>query len=40
MEKKLFWKTMKPLLTDKTIEDERIAVVENIRVVSDEKESI
>lgn len=40
MEKKLFWKTMKPLFTDETIEDERIAVVENIRVVSDEKESI
>lgn len=40
MEKKLFWKTMKPSFTDKTIEDERIAIVEDIRVVSDEKESI
>lgn len=40
MEKKLFWETMKPFFTDKTIEDERIAAVEDIRVVSDEKESI
>ena len=31
---------MKPFFTDKTIEDERIAVVEDIRVVSDEKESM
>ena len=35
-ENKLFWKTLKPSLTVKTLKDERITLVENNRVVSDE----
>ena len=37
-ENKLFWKTVKPSLTLKTLKDERIASVENNRVDSDESE--
>ena len=35
-ENKLFWKTVKPSFTDKTLKEERIALVENNKVVSDE----
>ena len=34
---KQFWKTVKPCLTDKTLKDERKTLIENERVVSDEK---
>ena len=33
---KLFWKTVKLSFTEKTLEDERITLVENNKVVSDE----
>ena len=35
-ESKLFWKTVKPSFTEKTLKDERITLVENNKVVSDE----
>ena len=35
MENKLFWKTVKPLFTEKTLKDERIPLIDNSRVVSD-----
>ena len=38
-ENKLFWKTVKPF-TDKTLKDERITLVENNKVVSDERELV
>ena len=38
-ENKLFWKTVKPCSTDKTLKDERITLVEN-KVVSDESELV
>ena len=38
-ENKLFWKTVKPF-TDKTLKDERITLVENNKVVSDESELV
>ena len=34
---KQFWKTVKPCLTDKTLKGERITLIENKKVVSDEK---
>ena len=34
---KQFWKTVKPCLTDKTWKGERITLIENKKVVSDEK---
>ena len=37
-EKKLFWKTVKPYFTDKTLKDERITLVKDNKVVSDEIE--
>ena len=39
-ENKLFWKTVKPSLTLKTLKAERIAPVENNRVDSDESELV
>ena len=39
-ENKLFWKTVKPSFTDKTLKDERITLVENNKVVSDESEFV
>ena len=35
-----FWKTVKPCLTDKTLKDERITLIENKEVVSDERELV
>ena len=35
-ENKLFWKTVKPSFTNKTLKDERITLVENNEFVSDE----
>ena len=37
---KQFWKTVKPCLTDKTLKDERITLIENEKVVSDERELV
>ena len=37
-ENKLFWKTVKPSFTDKTLKDERITLVEINKVVSDKSE--
>ena len=37
---KQFWKTVKPCLTDKTLKDERITLIDNEKVVSDEKELV
>ena len=37
-ENKLFWKTVKPSFTGKTLKDERTTLLENKRVVSDESE--
>ena len=37
---KLFWKTVKPSFTDKTLKDERITLVENNKVVSDESKLV
>ena len=39
-ENKLFWKTVKPTFTDKTLKDERITLVENNKVVSDESKLV
>ena len=39
-ENKLFWKTVKPSFTDKTLTDERIILVENNKVVSDESKLV
>ena len=39
-ENKLFWKTAKASFTDKTWKDERITLVENSKVVSDESELV
>ena len=39
-ENKLFWKTVKPSFTDKTLKDERITLVENNKVVSDESKFV
>ena len=39
-ENKLFWKTAKPSFTDKTLEDEKITLVENNEVVSDESKLV
>ena len=39
-ENKLFWKTLKPSYTDKTLKDERITIVQNNKVVSDESELV
>ena len=39
-ENKLFWKTVKPSFTDKTLKDERITIVQNNKVVSDESELV
>ena len=33
---KLFWKTVKPSFTDKTLKDERITLVEKNEVISDD----
>ena len=37
---KLFWKTVKPSFAGKTLKDERITLVENNKVVSDESELV
>ena len=37
---KRFWKTVKPPFTDKNLKDERITLVENNKVVSDESELV
>ena len=37
---KQFWKTVKPCLTDKTLKDERITLIENEKVISDERELV
>ena len=37
---KQFWKTVKPCLTNKTLKDEKIALIENEKVVSDETELV
>ena len=37
---KLFWKAVKPSFTDKTLRDERITLVENNKVVSDESKLV
>ena len=39
-ENKLFWKTVKLSFTDKILKDERITLVENNKVVSDESELV
>ena len=39
-ESKPFWKTVKPSFTDKTLKDERITLVENNKVVSDESKLV
>ena len=39
-ENKQFWKTVKPCLTDKTLKGERITLIENEKVVSDERELV
>ena len=39
-ENKLFWKTVKPSFTDKTLKDGRITLVENNKVVSDESKLV
>ena len=39
-ENKHFWKTVKPCLTDKTLKGERITLIENEKVVSDERELV
>ena len=39
-ENKLFWKNAKPSYTDKTLKDERITLVENNKVVSDESKLV
>ena len=39
-ENKLFWKTVTPSFTDKTLKDERITLVENNKVISDESELV
>ena len=33
---KLFWKTLKPNVTDKTLKDERITLVEDGKIISEE----
>ena len=37
IDNKQFWKTLKPRLTDKTLRDDKITLIENEKVVSDEK---
>ena len=37
---KQFWKTVKPCLTEKTLKGERITLIENEKVVSDEGELV
>ena len=37
---KLFWKTVKSSFTEKTLKDERITLVENNKVISDESELV
>ena len=39
-ENKLFWKTVKPCFTDKTLKVERITLVENNKVVSDQSKLV
>ena len=39
-QKGVFWKTVKPSFTDKTLKDERITLVENNKVVSDESKLV
>ena len=39
-ENKQFWKTVKPCLTVKTLKGERITLIENKKVVSDERELV
>ena len=34
---KQFWKTVKPCLTDKTLKDERIMLIENEKVLPDKR---
>ena len=36
----IFWKTVKPSFTDRTLKDERITLVENNKVVSDESKLV
>ena len=40
IDNKQFWKTVKPWLTDKTLRDDKITLIENEKVVSDEKELV
>ena len=37
---KQFWKTVKPCLTEKTLKGERVTLIENEKVVSDEGELV
>ena len=37
---KQFWKKVKPCLTDKTLKDERITLIENDKKVLDERELV
>ena len=37
---KQFWKTVKPCLTDKTLKDERITLIENDKLVSEKRELV
>ena len=39
-ENKLFWKTVKPSFTEKTLKNERITLIENNKVVSDESKLV
>ena len=39
-ENKLFWKTVKPSFTDKNLKDEKVTLVENNKVVSEESKLV
>ena len=40
LELEKFWKTVKPSFSDKTLKDERITLIENGKIVSDDKELV
>ena len=39
-ENKLFWKTVKPSFTDQNLKDEKVTLVENNKVVSEESKLV
>ena len=37
---KIFWQTIKPKITDKTLKDERMSLVDGDKIITEEKDAV